>query len=58
MRGRRLTVRVEGGRPLKAALVEAFGPPIDRGGLRFGITARGARTVTFHDPTFVPLQGR
>ncbi|MBE1530933.1 polysaccharide deacetylase family protein [Actinomadura algeriensis] len=58
VRGDRLTVRVEGGRPLHAALTGGTGPPIDRGGVRFGITARGGRTVTFHDPAFVQLPGR
>ncbi|MFV2174699.1 polysaccharide deacetylase family protein [Actinomadura sp. LOL_016] len=58
VRGDRLSVRVEGGRPLRAVLTGGPGPPVDRGGLRFGITARGGRTVTFHDPTFVPLRGR
>ncbi|WP_026401011.1 polysaccharide deacetylase family protein [Actinomadura rifamycini] len=58
VRGDRLTVEVEGARPLRAALAGGSGPPIDRGGVRLGITARGGCTVTFHDPTFVPLGGR
>lgn len=52
--GDRLTVRVEGGRPLRADLTAG----LDKGGLRFGITARGRQRVTFHDLKFVPLRGR
>ncbi|QFG24406.1 polysaccharide deacetylase family protein [Actinomadura sp. WMMB 499] len=58
VRGDRLTVSVEGGGPLRAVLSGGTGPPVDRGGVVLGITARGGRTVTFHDPTFVPLRGR
>ncbi len=52
VQGRQLTVRVDGGTPMTAAL----DPALDRGAIDFGIAAQGAQTLAFLGPRLTSLR--